>query len=154
MWTAGKAADALLSVCQRCVARFRASGPLDTSATSRPTLAPMGWQACRQRSDGLLYSRTPNAAVDAQAYWPGSRDLAVAAGGPSCRPVAPLPAHAARGRGISRDFTCSKRLTSPPEFTPRMAGAAKEKDFSKAVRTLSRSDHAVDQIRHKTEVHT
>jgi hypothetical protein len=33
-----------------------------------------------------------------------------------------------------------------------MAGAAKEKDFAKAPRTLSCGDHAVDQIGHKTEI--
>jgi hypothetical protein len=35
-----------------------------------------------------------------------------------------------------------------------MTGAAQEKDFAKALRTLSRSDHAVDQICHKTEINT
>jgi hypothetical protein len=33
-----------------------------------------------------------------------------------------------------------------------MAGAAKEKDFSKALRTLSRGDHAADQVCHETEI--
>jgi hypothetical protein len=33
-----------------------------------------------------------------------------------------------------------------------MAGAAKEKDFSEAPRTLSCSDQAMDQIGHKTEI--